>query len=83
MCFSPALRVTEILFSVSSGGWGNKAMLPIFPSFFLSQHNRAVSTKGGGKRLGISRDFVNSPVGVREVAAYAADLRCPETAATL
>lgn len=62
-------------------GGAKKAMLPIFSSF-LSQRNQGWAQKGD-KQLGISRDFVNSPVGVREVAVYAADLRCPETAAML
>lgn len=76
------LRVTEIIFSISSGG-GGKAVLSFFPPVsFLLQRDQGWAQKGD-KRLSISRDFLNSPVGVREVGVHAADRHCPETAAML
>lgn len=75
------LRVTEIIFSVSSGG-GKNAILTIFSLLFCRVDNQGWAQKGD-KQLSISRDFLNSPVGAREVGVHAADRRCPETAATL
>ena len=77
------LRVTKIIFSVSSGG--EKSYTPHFLIFFfllLPRLNQGWAQKGD-KRLSISRDFLNSPVGAREVGVHAADRRGPETAAML
>lgn len=73
--------VAEIIFSVSPGGWGSSIPL-FFPTSFLAWHNQGCAQKGD-KWLGISCDFLNSPVGAREVGVHAADRRCPETAAVL
>ena len=72
------LRVTELCFSVSSGG--EKRYTPISFLFCLDEQWWVLKRD---KQLRISRDFLNSPVGVREVGVHAADRRCPETSAML
>lgn len=84
LCYSPKFphRGLQKSFSVFPQGGGEAVFPFFFPTSFLAWHNQGCAQKGD-KWLGISCDFLNSPVGAREVGVHAADRRCPETAAVL